>query len=180
MTRRGRTLRRRAGSRQLSVEVRVTMTDSERMMYATAEPEERTGFVDGARQNCCGQVDSGEAPWIQTPSMERTLDQLDELGAEPALRDSGVDKTSEREALFDAFKPRRGRYARGVQGINFRIDLPEAAGGGTGSGTFGSRQEEANGSAGYATQGRRGAVPSSTRWWPAHLDAEHAAHRQRF
>ena len=45
-TRRGRTSRRRATSRPLIVEVRVTLTDHERMVYATAEPEDRYRLID--------------------------------------------------------------------------------------------------------------------------------------
>ena len=42
------------------VEVRVTMTDNERMQYAVAEPEERYKTVlDGAHQGRRGEVDPG-------------------------------------------------------------------------------------------------------------------------
>src|SRR6202041_11638 len=72
------------------------------------------------------------------------LDQLDELGAElnaPVIQ--GSTRTTEREALFDAF--RRGEISTLVVSkvANFSIDLPEAAVAVQVSGTFGSRQEEA-------------------------------------
>ena len=72
------------------------------------------------------------------------LDQLDELGTEldaPVIQ--GSTKTKEREALFDAF--RRGEIGRLVVSkvANFSIDLPEASVAIQVSGSFGSRQEEA-------------------------------------
>ena len=72
------------------------------------------------------------------------LDQLDELGAvlgAPVIQ--GSTKNAEREALYDAF--RRGEVNTLVVSkvANFSIDLPEAAVAVQVSGTFGSRQEEA-------------------------------------
>ena len=72
------------------------------------------------------------------------LDQPDELGKEldaPVIQ--GSTKNAEREALFDAF--RRGEVKTLVVSkvANFSIDLPEASVAVQVSGTFGSRQEEA-------------------------------------
>ncbi|AMC49518.1 DNA helicase Ercc3 [Mycobacterium tuberculosis variant bovis BCG] len=79
----------------------------------------------------------------------------------------GSTRTSEREALFDAF--RRGEVATLVVSkvANFSIDLPEAAVAVQVSGTFGSRQEEAQRLGRILRPKADGAVPSSTRWWPA-------------
>jgi DNA excision repair protein ERCC-3 len=110
------------------------------------------------------------------------LDQLDELGevlGAPVIQ--GSTKTAEREALFDAF--RRGEVSTLVVSkvANFSIDLPEASVAVQVSGTFGSRQEEAQrlgrilrpkadgGSAIFYSVVARDS-----------LDTEYAAHRQRF
>ena len=110
------------------------------------------------------------------------LDQLDELGADlgcPVIK--GETRNSERERLYEAF--RQGEITTLVVSkvANFSIDLPEASVAVQISGTFGSRQEEAQ---------RLGRVlrPKADKR-QAHfytvisrdtLDAEYAAHRQRF
>lgn len=110
------------------------------------------------------------------------LDQLEELGAElsaPVIQ--GSTRNKEREELFDKF--RRGELNRLVVSkvANFSIDLPEASVAIQVSGTFGSRQEEAQ------RLGRLLRPKGDGR--QAHfysvvardtLDAEYAAHRQRF
>src|SRR6476469_7280529 len=165
------------------IEVRVTMTDNERMLYAVAEPDER--------YKLCSTVHSKIAvvksildrhPGDQVLVIGAYLDQLDELGEElnaPVIQ--GSTKTAEREALFDAF--RRGEVQTLVVSkvANFSIDLPEANVAVQVSGRFGSRQEEAQrlgrllrpkadggGAIVYAVVSRDS------------LDAEYAAHRQRF
>jgi DNA excision repair protein ERCC-3 len=110
------------------------------------------------------------------------LDQLEELGAEldaPVIQGSTGNK--EREALFDAF--RRGEIDRLVVSkvANFSIDLPEASVAIQISGTFGSRQEEAQRLGrllrpkGDGRQAHFYSVVSRDT-----LDTEYAAHRQRF
>ena len=110
------------------------------------------------------------------------LDQLVELGSfldAPIIQ--GSTTTRERERLFDAF--RTGELSTLVVSKvgNFSIDLPEAAIAIQVSGTFGSRQEEAQ---------RLGRVlrPKADKR-QAHfytvvsrdtIDTEYAAHRQRF
>src|SRR5699024_7472759 len=72
------------------------------------------------------------------------LDQLEEL-AEHLGSDliTGQTPVKRRQELFDAF--RAGEFSRLVDSkvVNFSIDLPEASVAGQFSGTFGSRQEEA-------------------------------------
>ncbi|KAA1425785.1 DEAD/DEAH box helicase, partial [Mycolicibacter arupensis] len=127
------------------IEVRVTMTETERMTYAVAEPEER--------YKLCATVHSKIAvvrsilqqhPGEQTLVIGAYLDQLEELGEQldaPVIQ--GSTRTAEREKLFDAF--RRGEISTLVVSkvANFSIDLPEASVAVQVSGTFGSRQEEA-------------------------------------
>src|SRR6266404_6264170 len=127
------------------IEVRVTMTDNERMLYAVAEPDERYKLCSTVHSKIAVVKSILERhPGDQTLVIGAYLDQLDELGEElnaPVIQ--GSTKTAEREALFDAF--RRGEISTLVVSkvANFSIDLPEANVAIQISGTFGSRQEEA-------------------------------------
>ncbi|WP_330183571.1 DEAD/DEAH box helicase [Nocardia sp. NBC_01503] len=165
------------------VEVRVTLTDAERMAYATAEPEERYKLCSTARTKL-PVVESILAQHKGSPSLVigAYLDQLEELGEHlnaPIIQ--GSTRTKEREALFDAF--RRGEIPVLVVSkvANFSIDLPEASVAVQVSGTFGSRQEEAQRLGRLLRPKQDGGqahfysvVARDT------LDAEYAAHRQRF
>src|SRR5260370_12405511 len=117
------------------------MTDNERMIYATAEPEERYRLCSTVHTKIAVVKSILEKhPGEQTLVIGAYLDQLDELGAElnaPVIQ--GSTKTTEREALFDAF--RRGEVSTLVVSkvANFSIDLPEANVAVKGLGTFGSR-----------------------------------------
>src|SRR6476620_557197 len=165
------------------IEVRVTMTDNERMLYAVAEPDERYKLCSTVHSKIAvGKSILERHPGEQTLVIGAYLDQLDELGEElnaPVIQ--GSTKTAEREALYDAF--RRGEISTLVVSkvANFSIDLPEANVAVQVSGTFGSRQEEAQrlgrllrpkadggGAMFYSVVSRDS------------LDAEYAAHRQRF
>ena len=121
-------------------------------------------------------------PGDQTLVIGAYLDQLDELGEElnaPVIQ--GSTKTAEREELFDAF--RRGEVSTLVVSkvANFSIDLPEANVAVQVSGTFGSRQEEAQrlGRLLRPKSDGGGAIFYSVVSRDS-LDAEYAAHRQRF
>jgi DNA excision repair protein ERCC-3 len=165
------------------VEVRVTMTDNERIIYATAEAEERYRLCACARTKI-PVVRSILARHEGEPALVigAYLDQLDELGVAldaPVIQ--GSTKNKERELLFDRF--RRGEIPVLVVSkvANFSIDLPEASVAIQVSGTFGSRQEEAQ------RLGRLLRPKGDGR--QAHfysvvardsVDAEYAAHRQRF
>ncbi len=164
-------------------EVRVTLTDAERMTYATAEPEDRyrvgaTAHTKLAVVRRLVERHHGD----QVLVIGAYLDQLDELGEAldvPVIQGSTTNR--ERERLYEAF--RRGEIPTLVVSkvANFSVDLPEAAVAIQVSGTFGSRQEEAQ------RLGRvmRPKADGKT----AHfytivsrdtLDQEYAAHRQRF
>ncbi|MFC3964398.1 DNA repair helicase XPB [Nocardia jiangsuensis] len=165
------------------VEVRVTLTDAERMAYAVAEPEERYKLCSTAHTKVA-VVRSILARHAESQCLVigAYLDQLDELGAElnaPVIQ--GATKVKEREALFDAF--RRGEIPVLVVSkvANFSVDLPEASVAVQVSGTFGSRQEEAQRLGRLLRPKKDGGqahfysvVARDT------LDAEYAAHRQRF
>ncbi|HEX5119122.1 MAG TPA: DNA repair helicase XPB [Pseudonocardiaceae bacterium] len=164
-------------------EVRVTMTDAERLGYAVAEPDERYRICATARTKLpvvrkILDLHPGEPALV----IGAYLDQLDELGEEldaPVVQ--GSTRNTEREKLFDAF--RRGELPTLVVSkvANFSIDLPEASVAIQVSGTFGSRQEEAQRLGrllrpkGDGRQAHFYSVVSRDT-----LDTDYAAHRQRF
>ena len=127
------------------VEVRVTLTDAERLAYATAEPEERYRYC-ATTQTKSKLVDA----LVQHHSNDQTLviaqyiDQIDELGdriGAPIIK--GETPIKERERLFGLFRSGEIKCLIVSKVANFSIDLPEASIAIQVSGSFGSRQEEA-------------------------------------
>jgi DNA excision repair protein ERCC-3 len=165
------------------VEVRVTLTDAERMGYAVSDAEERYRVASTAhtKLNVVRAI-LDRHPGEPTLVIGAYLEQLDELGevlACPVIQ--GSTKNREREALYDAF--RRGEVPRLVVSkvANFSVDLPEASVAVQVSGTFGSRQEEAQ------RLGRllRPKGDGRQAWFYSvvardTIDTDYAAHRQRF
>ncbi|HSU11140.1 MAG TPA: DNA repair helicase XPB [Pseudonocardia sp.] len=165
------------------VEVRVTLTEAERMGYAVADAEERYRVASTARtkMNVVKAV-LDRHPGEPALVIGAYLEQLEELGEAldcPVIQ--GSTRNRERERLFDAF--RRGEVPRLVVSkvANFSIDLPEASIAVQVSGTFGSRQEEAQ------RLGRllRPKGDGRQAWFYSvvsrdTVDTEYAAHRQRF
>jgi DNA excision repair protein ERCC-3 len=164
-------------------EVRVTLTDSERLAYATAEPEERYRFcATTATKRRVTQALVEKHRGIPTLVIGQYIDQLDELGEAlnaPVIK--GETSNPQREKLFDAFRNGEITVLVVSKVANFSIDLPEATIAIQVSGTFGSRQEEAQ---------RLGRVlrPKAD-GHTAHfysvvardtVDQDFAAHRQRF
>jgi DNA excision repair protein ERCC-3 len=127
------------------VEVRVTMSQSERLAYATAEPEERYRLASctPAKTRVAEQLvelHAGEPTLV----IGQYLDQLDELAADldaPIIK--GETPVKERQRLFEAFRSGEISLLVVSKVANFSIDLPEAAVAIQVSGSFGSRQEEA-------------------------------------
>jgi DNA excision repair protein ERCC-3 len=165
------------------IEVRVTLTDAERMAYATAESEERYRFAATARTKLpvvrkLVERHAGEQVLVIGAYIEQ-LQRLGEYLDAPVIQ--GATSNKERERLFDAF--RAGELPTLVLSKvgNFSIDLPEAAIAIQVSGTFGSRQEEAQRLGRVLrpkADGRQAhfytVVSRDT------IDTEYAAHRQRF
>ncbi len=127
------------------VEVRVTLTDSERLAYAVAEPDERYRLAATAASKT-RVVEALVRQHADEPLLVigQYIDQLDDLAARldaPVVK--GETTVRQRERLFGAF--RTGELSRLVVSkvANFSIDLPEASVAVQVSGTFGSRQEEA-------------------------------------
>ncbi|MFC5948748.1 DNA repair helicase XPB [Pseudonocardia lutea] len=164
-------------------EVRVTLTENERLGYATAEAEERYRMASTARTKLpVVKAILDRHPDEPTLVIGAYLDQLDELGEVlecPVIQ--GSTKNKEREALFDAFRAGELRRLVVSKVANFSIDLPEATVAVQVSGTFGSRQEEAQRLGrllrpkGDGRQAHFYSVVSRDT-----LDTDYAAHRQRF
>src|SRR6187455_2350810 len=127
------------------VEVRVTMSQSERLAYATAEPEERYRLASctPAKTRVAEQLvelHRGEPTLV----IGQYLDQLDELAADldaPVIK--GETPVKERQRLFEAFRSGEVGLLVVSKVANFSIDLPSAEVAIQVSGSFGSRQEEA-------------------------------------
>ena len=127
------------------VEVRITLTDAERLNYATAEQEDRYRFcatsqtkkdvaIALARQHANDQV-------LVIGQYLDQLDQLSEALGVPVIK--GETPIKERERLFALFRTGEIKCLVVSKVANFSIDLPEATIAIQVSGTFGSRQEEA-------------------------------------
>ncbi|MCF2529420.1 DNA repair helicase XPB [Yinghuangia soli] len=165
------------------VEVRVTLTDAERLAYATAEPEERYRFCATTATKTrvtreLVEMHAGE----QTLVIGQYIDQLDELGETldaPVIK--GETRNTERERLFEAFRQGEISVLVVSKVANFSIDLPEAAVAIQVSGSFGSRQEEAQR---LGRVLRPKADGRAARFYSVvardTIDQEFAAHRQRF
>ncbi|GAC85763.1 DNA repair helicase XPB [Gordonia paraffinivorans] len=165
------------------IEVRVTLTDEERLQYAVAEPEEKYKLCSTAhtKVNVVKAI-LDKHQHQQTLVIGAYIDQLEELGREldcPVIQ--GSTKNKEREALFDRFRSGELQTLVVSKVANFSIDLPEASVAVQVSGTFGSRQEEAQRLGRLLRPKHDGGqahfysvVSRDT------LDADYAAHRQRF
>ena len=165
------------------VEIRVTLTDSERMVYATAEAADRYRLA-ATSPTKIPVVEKllARHPGEPTLVIGAYLDQLEELGrALDAPVIDGKTPNKKREELFDAFRSGELTTLVVSKVANFSIDLPEAAVAVQVSGTFGSRQEEAQ-RLGRLLRPKKdggGAIFYSVVARDT-LDTEYAAHRQRF
>jgi DNA excision repair protein ERCC-3 len=165
------------------VEVRVTLTDAERMSYAVSEAEDRYRTAATARTKLPvvrALVD--KHPEEQVLVIGAYIEQLHALGEyldAPIVEGSTTNR--QREKLFDEFRSGSLKTLVISKVGNFSIDLPEAAVAIQVSGTFGSRQEEAQRLGRVLrpkADGRQAhfysVVSRDT------IDTEYAAHRQRF
>jgi DNA excision repair protein ERCC-3 len=165
------------------VEVRVTLGQAERMAYAVAEADERYRLASctPAKERVVQDLvarHTGEPTLV----IGQYLDQLDTLAERlDAPLITGETTVAERQRLFEAFRSGEVGLLVVSKVANFSIDLPEASVAIQVSGTFGSRQEEAQ------RLGRVLRPKGDGR--TAHfytivsrdtIDADYAAHRQRF
>ena len=164
------------------IEVRVDMDAEERMLYATAQPRDRYRIAAQA----AAKLRAVDKILARHPQQALIIggyvDQLKELGAHldaPVI--DGSTSTAKRERLFQQFRDGTLPVLVVSKVANFSIDLPEAALAIQVSGTFGSRQEEAQRLGRLLRPKSDGAeavfytvVARDT------LDSEYAMHRQRF
>jgi DNA excision repair protein ERCC-3 len=127
------------------VEVRVTLSDGERLAYATAEPDDRYRLCSttDTKTRVVEQLVARHAG-DQTLVIGQYIDQLDELAERldaPVVK--GGTTVRERQRLYEAFRAGEVPTLVVSKVANFSIDLPEASVAIQVSGTFGSRQEEA-------------------------------------
>ncbi|MEN9679061.1 MAG: hypothetical protein RLZ57_190 [Actinomycetota bacterium] len=127
------------------IEVRVTLTENERLAYATAEQEEkyRKGATTKTKSKVVEQIAMHHQD-DQVLVIGQYLDQLDELSAllkAPVIK--GETPIAEREMLFNKFRSGEIKCLVVSKVANFSIDLPDATIAIQVSGAFGSRQEEA-------------------------------------
>ena len=165
------------------IEVRVSLPDGERMAYAMAEPDERYRLA-----SCTDAKDRVVSQLVERHRGEPTLvigQYLDQLEALAERLDApiitGETTVAVRQKLYQAFRDGEVQLLVVSKVANFSIDLPEASVAIQVSGTFGSRQEEAQ------RLGRVLRPKGDGR--TAHfytvvardtVDADFAAHRQRF
>ncbi|WP_299050418.1 DNA repair helicase XPB [uncultured Nocardioides sp.] len=127
------------------VEVRVSLPDSERLVYATSEPEERYRLAaTTAQKTRVVKQLVDRHPEAPTLVIGQFIDQLDELAEAldaPVIK--GETPVKERQRLFEAFRTGEERLLVVSKVANFSIDLPGAEVAIQVSGSFGSRQEEA-------------------------------------
>jgi DNA excision repair protein ERCC-3 len=127
------------------IEVRVNLTETERLSYATAEPEERYRFCATTRtkRNVVEELVAHHAN-EQVLVIGQYIDQLDDLSETlgvPLIK--GDTPQKERERLFASFRSGEITCLVVSKVANFSVDLPEATIAIQVSGAFGSRQEEA-------------------------------------
>ena len=127
------------------IEVRVNLTEAERLLYATAEVENRYRYCATTRtkRDVVEELvkrHQGE----QILVIGQYIDQLDELSevlGVPVIK--GETPVKEREILFNKFRSGELTTLVVSKVANFSIDLPDATIAIQVSGAFGSRQEEA-------------------------------------
>lgn len=127
------------------VEVRVTLTDHERLTYATAEQEDkyRTCATTATKKNVVIAL-AKQHEDDQVLIIGQYISQIDQIAAELAVPIiKGDTPVKEREELYGKFRSGEIKCLVVSKVANFSIDLPEASIAIQVSGTFGSRQEEA-------------------------------------
>jgi DNA excision repair protein ERCC-3 len=165
------------------IEVRVNLAEGDRVAYAMSDEADRYRMASTtpAKLPVVRSIVDNHAD-DQQLVIGQYLDQLRELAEQlEAPLITGETPVREREQLFDAFRAGEEKLLVVSKVANFSVDLPEAAVAIQVSGTFGSRQEEAQ------RLGRLLRPKSDKR--SAHfytvvsrdtIDSEYAAHRQRF
>ncbi|OFQ43893.1 DNA repair helicase XPB [Corynebacterium sp. HMSC076D02] len=165
------------------IEVRVDMDAEERMLYATAQARDhyRIAASSSAKHRAVDKILAKHAGQ-QALIIGGYVEQLEELGSHlgaPVI--DGKTSNSKREKLFQAFRDGEVQTLVVSKVANFSIDLPEAALAIQVSGTFGSRQEEAQ-RLGRLLRPKEDGKEAKfyTLVTRDSVDADYALHRQRF
>jgi DNA excision repair protein ERCC-3 len=165
------------------VEVRVTLTEPERMTYAVAEPDVRYRLAATADSKTDVVVDLVRKH-AGTPTLVigQYVDQLEDLARRlDAALITGDTTVRQRERLYESFRTGEIDLLVVSKVANFSIDLPSAQVAIQVSGAFGSRQEEAQRLGRLLRPKAEGVM---ARFYAVvsrdTVDAEFAAHRQRF
>ncbi len=165
------------------IEVRVTLSDSERMDYALSEESERyrAAATSASKLGAIDEIVRRHSD-DQVLIIGSYLDQLEDLSQHleaPVIQ--GSTRTKRREELFEAFRSGKLRTLIMSRVGNFSVDLPQAGVAIQVSGTFGSRQEEAQ-RLGRVLRPKSDGRPSFFYTVVSRdtVDTEYAAHRQRF
>ena len=127
------------------IEIRATLSESERLSYATAEVEEKYRMcATTATKTKVVQALVEKHAEEQVLVIGQYITQLDELSEKlgvPVIK--GETPVKEREELFAAFRTGELKCLVVSKVANFSVDLPDATIAIQVSGAFGSRQEEA-------------------------------------
>jgi DNA excision repair protein ERCC-3 len=165
------------------IEVRVTLSEAERMTYAVAEPDQKYRLASTAESKT-GVVVDLVSKHRGTPTLVigQYVDQLEDLAARlDAPLITGETTVRRREQLYEAFRSGEIDLLVVSKVANFSIDLPSAQIAVQVSGAFGSRQEEAQ-RLGRLLRPKSEGVTARLYAVVARdtVDADFAAHRQRF
>lgn len=127
------------------IEIRATLSEAERLSYATAETEEKYRFcATTATKRKVVQALVEKHADDQVLVIGQYITQIDELSEDlgvPVIK--GETPIKEREELFAKFRSGELKCLVVSKVANFSIDLPDATIAIQVSGAFGSRQEEA-------------------------------------
>ena len=165
------------------IEVRVTLSEAERMTYAVAEPDQKYRLASTAESKTDVVTDLvSKHRGTPTLVIGQYVDQLEDLAARlKAPLITGATTVKRRQQLYEAFRSGEIELLVVSKVANFSIDLPSAQIAVQVSGAFGSRQEEAQRLGrllrpkAEGTTARLYAVVARDT-----VDADFAAHRQRF
>jgi DNA excision repair protein ERCC-3 len=165
------------------IEVRVTLSEAERMAYAVAEPDQKYRLASTAESKT-GVVVDLVSKHRGTPTLVigQYVDQLEDLAARlDAPLITGETTVRRREQLYEAFRSGEIDLLVVSKVANFSIDLPSAQIAVQVSGAFGSRQEEAQ-RLGRLLRPKSEGITARLYAVVARdtVDADFAAHRQRF
>ena len=165
------------------IEVRVALTEAERMAYALAEPEVKYRLASSADSKTEVVIDLvAKHRGVPTLVIGQYVDQLEDLAAQlDAPLITGETTVRQRERLYEAFRSGEIDLLVVSKVANFSVDLPSAQVAIQVSGAFGSRQEEAQ-RLGRLLRPKSDGV--TARFYAVvsrdTVDADFAAHRQRF